>query len=53
MRVLLPSEPRKIIIREMSGKMVTVLKTSWDSLGKTGFLSFENNPEGIQVILKW
>jgi len=53
MRVLLPSAPKKIIVRNAAGKNATDLKTSWDSLSNTSFLSFENNPDGIKVVLEW
>ena len=42
MRVLLPSKPKSI---EVSAEY----KTTWDETSKTCFLSFENNPEGVQV----
>ena len=53
MRVLLPAEPRKITVTDAKGKLITDVKTSWDGVGKTSFLSFENSPEGIKVKLEW
>ena len=53
MRVLLPAEPKKITVFDEKGKLITEVKTSWDSLSKTCFLSFENDPEGIKVKLAW
>jgi hypothetical protein len=53
MRILLPSEPRKITLTDANDKAVPELKSSWDPLGKTSFLSFENNPDGVKVALEW
>ena len=53
MRVLLPAEPKKITVLDARGRSITEVKTSWDSLTKTSFLSFENNPDGIKVKLEW
>ncbi len=53
MRVLLPSAPKKITVKDADGKTVTNVQTSWDALGKTSFLGFENSPVGIEVVLEW
>jgi hypothetical protein len=53
MRILLPSEPEKIIITQADGKPVTDYNYSWDSFGKTCFLGFENDPDGIKVHVEW
>ncbi|HMI05496.1 MAG TPA: hypothetical protein VK541_23610 [Pedobacter sp.] len=53
MRIHLPAEPKKISLTVESGNTVALLKSSWDSAGKTSFLSFENLPDGIRVRLEW
>jgi hypothetical protein len=53
MRILTPSEPKKITVTDADGKIVSYIKNPWDTLGKTSFLSFENNPDGIKVALEW
>ncbi len=53
MRVLLPSEPKKISVNLYDGKIVTDVVSSWDSLGKTCFLSFDNMPDGVNVHIEW
>jgi hypothetical protein len=53
MRVLLPMPPKKISVTDASGKEITDLKSSWDSLGKTSFLSFGNSPDGTKVMFEW
>jgi hypothetical protein len=53
MRILLPAEPKKITVTEAAGKLITDVKNSWDSSGKTCFLGFENSPEGVKVQLEW
>jgi hypothetical protein len=49
MRVLLPGEPRKVSVFDVKGGLVTPVKSSWDAVSKTSFLSFENSPEGVRV----
>jgi hypothetical protein len=53
MRVLLPAEPKKITVTDAGGNVIADVKNSWDTLGKTCFLSFENNPDGVAVKLEW
>ncbi|MCC8423721.1 hypothetical protein [Mucilaginibacter sp. UR6-11] len=53
MRVLTPAEPRKITITNASGRAITDFKKSWDNIGKTSLLSFDNNPEGVKVSFEW
>jgi hypothetical protein len=52
-RVLLPSAPKETIVTDSKGHPISDVKTSWDSLSATYYLSFENNPDGIQVKLIW
>ena len=52
MRVLLPGKPNEIKVTDAAGKQVDA-RTSWDASGKTCFLSFENNPDGVKVQLTW
>jgi hypothetical protein len=52
-RVLLPSAPKETTVTDSKGHPVSNVKTSWDSLSATYYLSFENNPDGIQVKLIW
>jgi hypothetical protein len=49
MRILLPVEPKKIIVLDQKGRSIPDVKSSWDALSKTSFLSFENDPDGIKV----
>ncbi len=53
MRILMPAEPKKITATDANGKAVSNVTKSWDALGKTSFLSFENSPDGINVQLEW
>jgi hypothetical protein len=52
MRILLPGKPKDISINGFDGKPLKA-KTTWDKSSKTCFLSFENNPEGVSVKVKW
>lgn len=53
MRILLPAEPKKVTVTDASGKVMGDSKNSWDKLGKTCLLSFENSPDGISVKIDW
>jgi hypothetical protein len=53
MRVLLPAEPKSGAIRDAQGKSVENAAWSWDELSRTCLLGFENNPEGVNVSIKW
>lgn len=48
-RVLLPKIPRSVLVNGTN-----VFETRyWDSQTKTYLLEFENNPEGVSVLIKW
>lgn len=53
MRVLLPASPTNINISDDQGKEITEFKTSWDKESMTCFLEFENNPDGVYLVIKW
>jgi len=53
MRVLLPQKPKFILVKDARGTTLTDVKSSWDALSNTCWLSFENNPEGIEVAIEW
>jgi hypothetical protein len=53
MRILLTAEPKKITVTDAAGNTIADAKNSWDKLGKTCLLSFENNPDGVKVLLEW
>jgi hypothetical protein len=52
-RILLPHEPRKISLSDAKRQEVKTIKTSWDALSHTTYLSFENDPDGTIVKLEW
>lgn len=53
MRVLLPKAPVETVLTNTKGEKLTGVKTSWDAASFTYYLSFENDPEGTKVYLKW
>jgi hypothetical protein len=53
MRVLLPATPKETIVIDSKGHRISDVKTSWDPSSGTYYLSFENNPDGINVKLTW
>jgi hypothetical protein len=52
MRILLPEKADEITVTDAAGKPLQA-DTSWDESSKTCFLSFENNPDGVNVKLSW
>lgn len=52
MRILLPAKAKKVEVTDAEGNTVS-FDMSWDESGKTCFLKFENNPEGVRVTLSW
>ncbi|TRW25337.1 hypothetical protein FMM05_08520 [Flavobacterium zepuense] len=53
MRILLPSKPVEIILKDAANQPLKDFKTTWDEGSKTCLLQFENNSDGIQVHIKW
>ena len=54
MRILLPKEPTSVKLHcGQNGVTINSDATGWDAKSKTFLLSFENNPEGVNVSLKW
>ena len=52
-RVLLPAQPKTIVVTDSKGQTVADVKSSWDSSSNTLYLGFDNSPGGIKVDLKW
>ncbi len=53
MRVLLPARPKNIKVTNSAGKIISDVKSSWDTSTHTLYLGFDNSPDGIKVNLKW
>lgn len=53
MRILLPSKPNGIVLKNDANQIIKEYIASWDEGSKTYLLKFENNSNGIQVNLKW
>ncbi len=53
MRVLLPSAPKSTAITDAAGNGIKGASCKWDENSKTCLLGFENNPDGVNVSLKW
>jgi hypothetical protein len=53
MRVLLPSQPKKVIVTDAKGVAIAGFKNEWDAGSKTVLLGFENSPDGVKVRLEW
>ena len=47
MRILLPRKPKHVTVGGTDSKPL------WDALSNTLFLSFENQPDGVAVSIKW
>lgn len=52
-RILLPSKPVACTIADIQGNKLTDSQWEWDNSSKTCKLSFENNPDGISIQIKW
>jgi hypothetical protein len=52
-RVYLPSKPSSVKISDDNNQEVDSSKSSWDQNSKTYYLSFDNQPDGINVKFKW
>ena len=48
-RILLPSRPKSVLV---GGKEV-LDSACWDAASKTYFLSFDNDPDGVRVQIRW
>ena len=46
MRILLPKQPKKV-------RASVTSRSAWDEESQTLLLEFENDPEGVQVKIKW
>jgi len=53
MRVLLPITPKKCAISNHEGNELKEAVWEWDNKSKTCLLTFENDPEGINVEFTW
>jgi len=53
MRILLPSKPATCKITDAAGNKLADASWNWDSKSKTCKVTFENNPEGVKVQIKW
>ncbi len=52
-RVLLPAQPKEIVVTDSKGQVITDVKTTWDTSSNTLYLGFANSPDGIKVNLNW
>jgi hypothetical protein len=53
MRILLPAAPVKIMLTNSKGEKIDSVQNSWDTASRTCYLGFDNDPDGIQVMLSW
>jgi hypothetical protein len=53
MRILLPKAPRETTLTDDKGQKLTDVKSCWDAVSSTYYLSFDNSPDGTTVNLKW
>jgi hypothetical protein len=53
MRIVLPSKPSKILVKNAKGGKETDVHSSWDVSTNTLLLQFEDSPKGKRVSLHW
>ena len=51
MRVLLPKQPKECTMTNADGTSVADAKWEWHEKSKTALINFENNPEGVTVVI--
>ena len=52
-RVLLPKKPIEVQVFNPAGELVADAEHLWDETSKTCLVKFENEPDGITVVMKW
>lgn len=53
MRILLPSAPTEVKLKNPDGNELSGVESVWDEFSRTLFLSFENEPDGTTVSIEW
>jgi len=53
MRISLPSSPKSCSITSTEGEILSGANWEWDNFSKTCKITFENNPEGTNVVIEW
>lgn len=53
MRILLPNQPRAVLLTDQTGKAVEILEQTWDDSSKTSYLRFKNDPDGTHVVIRY
>jgi hypothetical protein len=53
MRIILPAQPKQMLVSASNGQAIADVKTSWDTSSNTLYLGFSNSPDGVSVNLKW
>ena len=48
-RILLPAKPTSVMVNSQE----TIDPARWDEVGNTYFLSFDNDPEGVRIDIRW
>ncbi|MBX3255912.1 MAG: hypothetical protein KF862_17390 [Chitinophagaceae bacterium] len=52
MRIYLPSAPKSTVVTNSKGEKINA-ESSWDKQSRTCYLSFDNSPDGIKVLISW
>jgi len=53
MRILLPSKPQSVIVKDVNGALIKDISFKWDDLSHTVLLTCTNRSEGVQVRMRW
>ena len=53
MRILLPSKPQSVTVRDVNGALVKDVSFEWDILSHTVLLAFINRSEGLRIQVTW
>ncbi len=52
-RILLPGQPKEVVVTDEKGQTISDVKSSWDASSNTEYLGFANSPNGVTVTIKW
>ena len=53
MRILLPSKPQSVIVKDVNGAVVKDAAFEWDDLSHTILLQCINKSKGLQIQIRW
>lgn len=50
---ILPAAPVITVLTNSKGEPISDVQSSWDETSHTGYLGFDNDPDGVTVTISW